>query len=223
MQHAGCYLCGQIAGDPRHDLIAHLLPGTRYVRRVILDTTAFAAVPSLGPLTDGHLLLCPRAHLRSAAALPEAAHAEYEAVKAELIQRLTMTYDASVHIFEHGMAASGERTVCTVDHAHVHVVPLPERLDDLGLTGAEWLEFDGGLDTLAALTSGREYVMYAPPRGRPRVCVAIPGQFESQYMRRVIASALGSSGWDWRTVPDAESAHLTWQRCAAVQASPFGK
>ena len=221
MKKVGCSLCGQIAGDPRSDLIAHFLPGTPYIRRVILDTSAFAAVPSLGPLTYGHLLLCPRAHLRSAAALPEAAHAEYEAVKAALIQRLTMTYDASVHIFEHGMAASGERTVCTVDHAHVHLVPLPQRLDALDLTGPEWLEFDGGLDTLAALTCGREYVMYAPPRGRPRLCVGIAGQFESQYMRRVIASALGSPAWDWRTVPDAESAHRTWQRCVGIQAVPL--
>jgi len=223
VQHVGCYLCGQIAGDSRSDLIAQFLPGTPYVRRVVLDSGAFAAVPSLGPLADGHLLLCPRAHLRSAAALPEAAYAEYEAVKAALVQRLMAAYDAPVHMFEHGMAASGARTVCTVEHAHVHLVPLPDHLDPLDVTGPEWIEFDGGIESLAALTRGREYVLYAPPRGRPRFCAGVAGRFESQFMRRVIARALGSRTWDWRTLPDAESAHRTWQRCAGLQAVPLGQ
>jgi len=56
VQHVGCYLCGQIAGDPRSDLIAHFLPGIPYIRRVILDTSDFAVLPSLGPLTDGQLV-----------------------------------------------------------------------------------------------------------------------------------------------------------------------
>jgi len=218
-----CYVCGQIAGDPGRDLIAQSLPRAPYIRRVVLDSESFAAVPSLGPLAEGHLLLCPRTHLPSAAALPQAVHAEYETVKAALAARLTFEYHAPVHVFEHGMACSGGRTLCTVDHAHVHLVPLPASLGCLGLTGPEWLEFDGSIEALTALTRGREYVMYAPPGGRSLVCVDRAPEFESQFMRRAIARALGSRTWDWRSAPDPESTHRTWQRCAVHPARPLAQ
>jgi len=220
-QNIACYVCGQIAGDPARDLIAQFLPGSPYIRRVVLDTESFAAVPSLGPLAAGHLLLCPRTHLPSAAALLPRAHAEYESVKAALAARLTDIYQAPVHVFEHGMAASGGRTVCTVDHAHVHFVPLPEPVGCLGLTGPEWLEFDGSLATLAALTRGREYVMYAAPGRASRVCVGRAPELESQFMRRAIARALGRQTWDWRTTPHPELAHRTWLQCASNPTLPL--
>jgi diadenosine tetraphosphate (Ap4A) HIT family hydrolase len=210
-----CHLCSQIVGDPQNDLIATLLPGQPYIRRVVLDTQSFTAIPSLGPLSDGHLLLCPRTHIHSAAALPSATHAEYEAVKDELVRCLEEEYQAAVHVFEHGMASDG-RTVCTVDHAHVHLVPLP-KLMRLDMDGAEWQTFDGSLDTLAAITAGREYVSYLAPGGRPLVCVSAADHFESQYMRRKIARALDSESWNWRTEPDARAAHRTWQRCISAR------
>ena len=222
-QSVACYVCGQIAGDPDRDLIAQFLPGSPYIRRVVLDSESFAAVPSLGPLAEGHLLLCPRPHLPSAAALPQTLHGEYESVKATLAARLTDTYGAPVHVFEHGMAASGGRTLCTVDHAHVHLVPLPESLGCLGLTGPEWVEFDGSIESLTGLTRGSEYVMYAPPQGRAVVCVDAAGAFESQFMRRAIARALGSNTWDWRTAPHPEWTHRTWQRCAVHPTLPLAQ
>jgi diadenosine tetraphosphate (Ap4A) HIT family hydrolase len=69
MTRPDCYFCGQIKGQPERDLIAQMLPESKYVRRVMLESDAFAAIPSLGPLTDGHALLCPKWHVRSFAAL----------------------------------------------------------------------------------------------------------------------------------------------------------
>ena len=54
-----CCLCNQIAGEEANDLIARLLQGEPYVRRVMLESRSFAAIPSLGPLVSGHTLLCP--------------------------------------------------------------------------------------------------------------------------------------------------------------------
>ena len=212
---SSCHLCSQIAGDPQNDLIARLLPGHAYIRRVVLETEWFAAIPSLGPLADGHLLLCPRTHVRSAAALPRASYAEYESVMNSLVRYLEEEYQAAVHVFEHGMGSDG-RTVCTVDHAHVHMVPLPEWVPRLELDGLPWQAFDGTLETLATLARGREYVSYIPPRGRPQVSVTAAGHVESQYMRQAIARALGSPSWNWRTEPDAGAVHRTWLRCVSA-------
>ncbi len=215
-----CHLCSQIAGDPQDDLIARLLPRQAYIRRVVLETESFAAIPSLGPLADGHLLLCPRTHVRSTAALPRASYAEYESVMNSLIRYLEGEYRAAVHVFEHGMGPDG-RTVCTVDHAHVHLVPLPECLPRLELDGPTWQTFDGSVEALAVLARGREYVSYIPPCGRPQVCVSASGHFESQYMRQAIARALGMCSWNWRTEPDAGAADRTWRRCVRPQLVPL--
>src|ERR1044072_5888314 len=55
-----CCLCSQVAGEKSNDLIARLLQGEPYVRRVMLESGSFAAIPSLGPLARGHTLLCPK-------------------------------------------------------------------------------------------------------------------------------------------------------------------
>ena len=122
---ADCCLCSQIEGHADGDLIARLLGMKPYVRRVMAESASFAVLPSLGPLTPGHALLCPRSHVRSMTALPPGGDGEYRRLKAEMWQRLAELYDAPIHVFEHGVAASGERTLCTVDHAHVHLVPVP--------------------------------------------------------------------------------------------------
>lgn len=214
---ATCCLCGQIRGDQASDFIAHLLPEAPYVRRVLLETESLAVVPDVAPLADGHVLLCPKSHVKSFGQLPAIAAAEYDRLKAQLRALLASTFGGGVHLFEHGMSAAGERVLCTVDHAHVHFVPLPERVRLTPLQERSWIEFDGSLASLARLTRGREYVMYESPDGARRVHLAAPGELESQYMRKVIAGALADgSSWNWRETPRAHSADRVWRRCLAA-------
>jgi diadenosine tetraphosphate (Ap4A) HIT family hydrolase len=215
---ADCHLCGQIAGDPGRDLIAQLLPDAPYVRRVVAESDSFAVIPSLGPLADGHLLLCPRHHVRRLADISGASHAEYERLRRQLVRAQTQTYGGAIHVFEHGMACAHGSALCTVDHAHVHFVPLPAELPALAVRNEIWCAFDGRLETLAALTAGRAYVLYEPPGGPPLVAVDPGGRFESQHMRRLIADVLGAAEWNWRTTPDAASTHRTWLKCTAAMA-----
>src|SRR5262249_2185605 len=147
-----CCLCSQIAGDPRNDLIANLLADSPYVRRIMLEDAAFAVMPSLGPLAPGHSLLCPKTHTRSFAALDRRHHEACATMKAALRARLTERYGGEVHVFEHGMARAGGRVVCTVDHAHMHFVPLPRGLD-AGLSD-QWIPFDGSFEALRELSGG---------------------------------------------------------------------
>src|SRR5688572_12186636 len=124
-----CCLCSQIEGRRENDLIARLLPDQPYARRILLESASFAVIPDVGALVPGYSLLCPKAHIRSFASLDPRLDAEYETMKAELKAALRDRYGNGVVIFEHGMAASGGRVVCTVDHAHMHFVPLPDTFD----------------------------------------------------------------------------------------------
>jgi diadenosine tetraphosphate (Ap4A) HIT family hydrolase len=206
-----CCLCGQIRGDPRNDLVARLLPEEPYRRRVMLESRSFAVLPSLGPLAPGHVLLCPRHHVGSFAQVDAALHAEYCEIKATLVARLRAMYEGEITIFEHGMAADRGRMVCTVDHAHLHVVPLPRWLD--AAAAISWTTtFDGSLPALRRLAGGQEYVSCETPDGVHRLMTARSG-IDSQLMRRIIATSLGHGDrWNWRETPGAQDADATWRR-----------
>jgi ATP adenylyltransferase len=208
-----CCLCSQIAGEGSNDLIARLLPGEPYVRRVMLESWSFAAIPSLGPLVSGHTLLCPKMHVRSFAQLAPGLHDEYQVVKKELWQALSCRFNSNIHFFEHGMAATDNRILCTTDHAHMHFVPLPYSCDVAGIEQLPWTEFDGSLGELTRLSQGREYILYGSPDGVCRLLIAGDRSFESQYMRKLLAQALGcGENWNWRDNPDPRAADETW-RC----------
>lgn len=211
-----CCLCSQVAGEESNDLIARMLPGAPYVRRVMLESESFAAIPSLGPLVSGHALLCPKAHVRSFARLGPGLEGGYRAVKDELREGLSRRYDSPVHLFEHGMAAEGDHVMCSTDHAHLHFVPLPRRCDAEAVGRLPWVEFDGSLGELARLTGGLEYIQYEPPGGGARLLLAEGGGFESQFMRKLFALSLGrGENWNWRDRPDPRAADETWRQFAS--------
>jgi ATP adenylyltransferase len=210
MGTAECCVCDQIDGHPGGDLIARLLPERPYVRRVLQESTSFAAIPSLGPLVAGHSLLCPKAHVRGLAWLHRGRHAEFERTGAELSDGLRTLHGGEVHRFEHGSAVGGDRVLCTVEHAHLHMLPLP-RGTELDL-GPEWIGFDGSLRSLRDVCGGDEYVAYWGPG---RQALALPARVRrvgSQFMRRAVAAALGRpEQWNWREKPEAEAADRAWQ------------
>jgi diadenosine tetraphosphate (Ap4A) HIT family hydrolase len=213
LEASECCLCAQIEGRAANDLIAGLLSGRPYVRRVMYESAAFALVPSLGPLTPGHSLLCPKMHVRSFAELPARLNEDFAHLMADLKRRLAALYDADVHVFEHGVARGGTRTLCTVDHAHMHLVPLPRGLGDLSPDGA-WSPCDGSLTGLRARARGREYVYYETPTGAGRMRIA-DTEIESQFMRKVIARRLERpERWDWRADAEAAAADEAWRRFA---------
>jgi diadenosine tetraphosphate (Ap4A) HIT family hydrolase len=208
-----CCLCSQIEGQQANDLIARLLPDEVYVRRVMLESPSFAVIPSLGPLTNGHSLLCPKQHIKSFAHIASDVHEEYEEVKKRLKMTLIAMYKTGICLFEHGMATNGNRILCTVDHAHMHFVPLPRTFDGGAVEEEGWTEFDGSLSTLMQLSRGREYILYETPAGSSRLLIAREGELESQYMRRVLAKGLGhGNDWNWRDAPGAPAADETWRR-----------
>src|SRR3954464_12290217 len=114
-----CCICSQIEGQPDGDLVARLLPSQPYVRRVLLETDGFAAIPSLGPLTPGHSLLCPKSHTPSFASLDPRLEEELDHARVALSADLGDLYGGEVHVFEHGMSAATGRVLCTVEHAHL--------------------------------------------------------------------------------------------------------
>lgn len=210
---ASCCLCGQFAGDRERDLLHRILGGS-YVRRVRPDFGTFGVVPSVGALVEGHLLLCPRTHVSSFAGLAESDRRAAEAALEEVEGLVRRVWRRPVHLFEHGNAPDSALIACSVDHAHLHVVPA----DADPLPHTEGMVSWEPVDDPAALLErcqGVEYLRYRRPTGEWLLAVPQRDVIPSQLMRRAFASALRiDSSWNWRTAPRVEVLGRTWAALA---------
>lgn len=210
----GCHLCDQVAGRQNGDLISRLLNERTYVRRVACETAHFAALPSLGPIVPGHTLLCTREHFKSFAevgVLGENICGEMGMLSLQLGRVLERIYGGSVHRFEHGSGRGSTRVLCTVEHAHIHLIPTAVDLWSTLGRCQEWERIEVGAASLYARVRDGEYLYYESPEGW--AAIAMSGEFESQYLRRIVARAIGVPElWNWRANPRAELAHQWYER-----------
>lgn len=157
----------------------------------------FVLMPTLGPLTDKHMLLVPQDHVTGFARLP--ASLRVEAMQTIRLAREYLTQNfASCVSFEHGTAIGGSGGGCGIVHAHMHLVPTHRHIEALPqITGAVWRHVgDNWMDELAATNRDASYVFLESPSGERHL--AIVEELPSQFIRRWLAEQLLTE-WDWRT------------------------
>src|SRR4051794_34083134 len=119
----GCELCPALAGAGDHRF-ARMYAG--YARsRIVEESASFVALPTLGQLFPGSMLILPRVHIEPLAAVPEGEWLELE----ELISRVErpLADRGEPMLFQHGSTARAAGG-CGIHHARVHVVPVPTGL-----------------------------------------------------------------------------------------------
>ena len=213
MNKSTCCICSQIRGDASNDLVAQLVDSVSYVRRVPLESESFAVMPSVGPLVRGHVLLCPKEHFKSFAEVPQVLEEELVLMKRRLTATLTQVYDQRIHSFEHGSAKKAQQPMCTVEHAHLHFVPTDAEIWPIIQHQFEWRQIGSDIANLYAAVGDMEYLWYQSPEGYSVVAKGTEGTFESQYLRKVFAKAVGlDDKWNWREFPEARMISDTFER-----------
>src|SRR4051812_37170007 len=101
MKGEPCFLCGQIAADPELNLLDRLLNNAWSRRPVLLENDAAVAMPSIGALAPGHVLICPKRHCRSFAATSPDDEEGLTALVATTRRVLDQRLGVPVHTFEH--------------------------------------------------------------------------------------------------------------------------
>jgi ATP adenylyltransferase len=203
-----CHLCAQLAGERSGDLLQELLGTREYVRRVVLESAEFAVIPSLGALVEGHVLVLPKAHVRSFAQLGTSA-GETES----FLERARLAVESAYsppQIFEHGTGARSPQPACSVEHAHIHLVPCEVDLFARLADRFSWSRV-GGEAELAELVGDGEYLRIGVEGGW---MVARGGEgFPSQLLRRELLGALAGPerDWNWRTSPRPELVASTFR------------
>ena len=184
-----CVLCSSIA-EPR---FAWDQP--------VLESKSFVAVPSLGSLVAGWLLIVPRRHFISTGAFQLDLLEELLEFKEEVCSRLSAHY-GEICAFEHGPSAVKRQVGCGVDDAHIHVVPLNCDLVEAAkpyVPDVEWRQAQWS-DCRRAVAQRLDYLFVEQPVGRGRIAVA--EEFGSQIFRRAIDSIIGRpEEFNWRTHP----------------------
>lgn len=167
---------------------------------MVAETERFVAVPSLGSLVVGWLLVLPKEHMLSLGEFGSDSHGEIETIAADWASTFgPLTW------FEHGPAHPSSAVGCSIDHAHMHLVPtggldLREAaarcMPGLGLERVE--DPDGAIRE--AVDDGTPYLYLRSPDGTS--WLAASEEIPSQAFRRCIAAAQGRSDqYDWRDFP----------------------
>jgi len=118
-----------------------------------------------------------------------------EAIKTNLATQMRSTYGNCL-FFEHGARAS-DSGGCGISHAHLHIVPFPAEKDPVDeLIRTFPFEEVSSLFELKSIQCGKSYLYYESVLGNKYVLY--PPFIPSQYIRRLLAEALGIKKWDWR-------------------------
>ena len=155
-------------------------------------------VASLGALAVGHVMLVSRRHVLSSAGLGSL---ESLSLKESLwtTKRVLRERFGKVVVFEHGPSAPGQSVGCTVDHAHVHLVPFGgdfEHLVRRADPDFTWQPVSSILAARCAADSGLPYLYFETDSGA--AWLAVSEHIPSQFFRRVVCGAESPERYDWR-------------------------
>lgn len=187
--------------------------------RALFESENFVAVPSLGALVEGWLLIVPREHAICVGALSPSRLSEFNQFKREVSKHLVSSYGDHIYAFEHGPCGPNRTAGCGVDHAHAHLVPLdfdliaaarPYMPEGVSWVHASWSECTKALD------GELDYLFVEEPEGSGHIAVA--DRFGSQILRKTIAAATGKRDeFDWRSNPMHESTLRTIDRISMTR------
>jgi diadenosine tetraphosphate (Ap4A) HIT family hydrolase len=174
--------------------------------RVIAQDRLVFAKPALGQFVEGYILIISREHLRAFGAMNSEGLAEVELFKQKLCQSLRRAYGADILVFEHGCGQSmTQRAGACIDHAHLHVLPLPLHVPlERALTRRFRTWKIGSLRDLATHEKANGPYIYLESKDKC-LLFEVDVELPSQYMRRLICAEGGMADiWDWRDHPFRE-------------------
>ncbi len=174
-------------------------PGCPFCQResleiILEETPHFFLLVDHAPLSEGHLLIVPRAHYACYGAVLADLDDELLTLKGRVASFLTRTYSPIV-FFEHGVFRQ------TVYHAHLHAIPI----GDARFDGAQLAEGDGlpvrTQDDLRVwyASHGHYFYLEEPARdGRPSTATLFPPVMERYVavLGRLRAAAGRRAEWE---------------------------
>lgn len=172
---------------------------------VVDQTGRFVTVAALGSLVPGSVLIVPRLHVLSMAALDADWRAELARYEEMVHDRIAGTWRPAT-LFEHGACTDANvSTGACISHAHWHLVPGDY---ELAGNGVPYLRA-GSFDEIAGADRRHGYLAFRRYRGGGWY-FNLEYRAPSQYFRRIIAARLGmAEDWDYLGFPMLHNVRAT--------------
>lgn len=205
-----CDFCDEFSSG-QHNAYARVY-GPSAASRVLVDGP-FRILPTLGQITEGHLLIVPDKHACALADLSGEQTEQLEDLCLKLKLVLRRAYGECV-FFEHGMRGIGSGG-CGIDHAHMHAVPVKAN----GVLTILMQQFDGSTvgslgEVKKNLSCNSSYLFFEDFSGQRYVFPV--DNLPSQYMRKLVADSIGKADWDWRQCGREPELASTMQRLSPL-------
>jgi ATP adenylyltransferase len=186
----------------------------------LFESDSFVALPTVGALVEGWLLVVPRSYHLSFAELSSAMFSELDLFLKEVVAVLESTY-GSVCAFEHGPVEAESAVGCGVDQAHLHLVPTQIDIRSAAQLIAPSVAWSK-VDSLQALRENvavrRNPYWFVQQRYGVSDCYigeCLYGEPPSQLFRRALATKLGCpEAFDWKIDAGEEQIAATVRRLA---------
>lgn len=176
----------------------HVLPS-----RLAVESEDFVALPTMGQIFRGSVLILPRQHHEAFALIPETKRESLYPLL-DIVAQVTSNLGHLV-LFEHGARAHTEGG-CGIYHAHLHIVPVPApvlwpEILQIPASTAPSLE-----SALRKVSQCDEYLLFHDTSGETAYITPQPPlTFGSQYFRRALARHFAiTRSWNWRDYPSEE-------------------
>lgn len=200
--------------------MANRFSANMYFNKVLHESENFYAVPSLGSIIPGWVLIIPKTYFLNFANVPRHHFYELESFVEEIRAVLAFEFGSQSVLFEHGPHQSASRVGCGVDYAHLHMVPFQGDLNlitganELGYT-FNWIQL-GRLESIKKFDNGTEgYLFLETKDGKRYGCSS--AQIPSQLFRRVISAFAGvPEKFEWREHPFHENIQKTINTFSSV-------
>lgn len=165
------------------------------------------AVPSVGALVPGHVLLVPFRHVVSSRRLNGGSVKEFVQFANAMVDRVAAIYESPVTVFEHGSCeSSASQSSACISHAHVHVLPGDFNLAES--TPGKAAQFGSICDFIQNGPQCEPYLMCSDGGG---AIYSFADVGISQFYRRVIAEQLSMShAWDYGAFPFWKNVRATY-------------
>jgi diadenosine tetraphosphate (Ap4A) HIT family hydrolase len=161
----------------------------------------FYAKPALGHFVLGYTLVIPKDHYNSFSELPADLFAELNAFLGKVRSRVQTVTSRRVMIFEHGSISKALPAGACIDHAHFHLMPLSNLLEQPLKRHFHFNRLRARTDILQYHEKKSQYLYFETPNEQHYSAV-VPDRLPRQFIRRVACDALGRSHlWDWRINP----------------------
>ena len=169
----------------------------------LFESQSFVALPTVGALVEGWLLVVPKTAALSFARLSTSQFSELGEFLDETVPVIESAY-GPVSVFEHGPAITNSSVGCGVDYAHLHLVPT--RCDLLAgarkiAPNVRWDQIKS-FDEIQNRASLADGYWFLKQDYRSDICYlgrCEYGNPTSQLFRKVIANHIGNpSAYDWK-------------------------